>query len=221
MWDTRVRFALDHFIVENYFLEMSHSYHLKEEKDTGKSDLILEIANENLCIYDFDNKGKCQFVRTDKKSGMQKSVDHMIFEKCRKGWKLHLIEMKSSVGYKTWLESIKPKVRTSYFTALAIADFLGIRIQEAIAYTTYENDKFDDASNLTNPRTLVPLLGLAAWDANKDEWKKDRIILNVDGEFAIVHRRIQMKRNSDTGILEGKLTIEEQCTDEGLCEETK
>ena len=62
-----------------------------------------------------------------------------------------------------------------------------------IAYTTYEKDKFDDVSNLTNPRTLVPLLGQAAWDANKDEWKKDRIILNVDGQFEISHKRIQIQ----------------------------
>lgn len=75
--------------------------------------MTLTIENENLCIYDFDNKGKCQFLRTDKKLGMQKSVDHVIFEKCQNGWRLHLIEMKSGVGYKKWIESIKPKVRTS------------------------------------------------------------------------------------------------------------
>ena len=33
-------------------------------------------------------------------------------------------DMKSSVGYKTWREAIKPKVRTSFLNALAIADFL-------------------------------------------------------------------------------------------------
>ena len=207
MQETRVKFALDNFIVENYFLKTSNLYHLKEERDSGKSDLTLEIANENLCIYDFDNKGKCQFLRTDKKLGMQKSVDHIIFEKCQDGWRLHLIEMKSGVGYKTWFESIKPKVRTSYFTALAIADFLGIRIRDAIAYTTYENEKFGDVNNLVNPRTLVPLLGQAARDANRDEWQKDRIILNVDGEFVITHKKIQMQRNPVTGVLEGQLTL--------------
>ena len=207
MQETRIKFALDNFIVENYFLKTSNLYHLKEERDSGKSDLTLEIANENLCIYDFDNKGKCQFLRTDKKLGMQKSVDHIIFEKCQDGWRLHLIEMKSGVGYKTWFESIKPKVRTSYFTALAIADFLGIRIRDAIAYTTYENDKFGDVNNLVNSRTLVPLLGQAARDANRDEWQKDRIILNVDGEFVITHKKIQMQRNPVTGVLEGQLTL--------------
>lgn len=169
MQETRVMFALENFIAENYFLKMDRVYHLKEEKESGKSDLTLMVSNENLCIYDFDNKGKCQFLRTDRKSGMQKSVDHIIFERCQADWKLHLIEMKSGVGYKTWIESIKPKVRTSYFTALAIADFLGIRIREAVAYTTYENDRFGDMNRLADPRTLVPLLGQPARDANRDE----------------------------------------------------
>ena len=207
MHDTRVRFALDNFIAENYFLEQDRIYHLKEEEDSGKSDLTLLISNENLCIYDFDSKGKCQFLRTDKKTGMQKSVDHIIFERHQDDWRLHLIEMKSSVGYKTWIDSIKPKVRTSYFTALAIADFLGIRIRDAIAYTTYESDKFGDMNHSVNPRTLVPLLGQAARDANRDEWEKDRIILNVDGEFIISHKKVQMQRNPVTGVLEGQLTL--------------
>ena len=207
MHDTRVKFALENFIAEDYFLKMSNLYHLREEQDSGKSDLTLMISNDNLCVYDFDHKGKCNFLRTDKKSGMKKSVDHIIFEKDSDSWKLHLIEMKSGVGYKTWLESIKPKVRTSYFTAFAIADFLGIKIRDTIAYTTYESDKFDDSSNYTNLRALVPPLGFVARDANKDEWKKDRIILNVDGELIIPHMKIQMRRNTSTGVLEGKLVI--------------
>lgn len=35
MHDTRVCFALDNFIAENYFLEQNRVYHLKEEKDSG------------------------------------------------------------------------------------------------------------------------------------------------------------------------------------------
>lgn len=207
MPDTRVKFALDNFIAEGYFLEAEKMYHLKEEKDSGKSNLTLKIAGENLCIYDFDSKGKCGFLRQEKKYGMQKSVDHVIFEKRSNGWKLHLIEMKSGVGYKTWLESIKPKIRTSYFTALAIAEFLGIQIQGITAYTTYEKDKFEDAVNRADVRTLIPLLGRVARDPNKDEWKKDRIILNVDEELVIPHKRIQMKRNPSTGVLEGELIL--------------
>lgn len=84
---------------------------------------------------------------------------------------------------------------------------MGIRIRDAIAYTTYESDKFGDMNHSINPRTLVPLLGQAARDANKDEWEKGRIILNVDGEFIISHKKVQMQRNPVTGVLEGQLTL--------------
>ena len=129
MFDTRVRFALDQFIKEDYFLPVS-------------------------------------------------DTDHVLFEHMEAGWRLHLFEMKSGVGYKTWQESIKPKVRTSYFTALAIAEFLGIRICECMVYTTYENEKFNMVNQGTNPKTMIPRLGCAARDPYEDEWKKNRIILN-------------------------------------------
>lgn len=206
MYDTKVKFALDQFIEANYFLNMKNQYHLKEEKDSGKSDLILNISNDNLCIYNFDDKRKCSFLRLEKKYGMQKSVDHVLFEKVTEGWRLHLIEMKSSVGYSTWQEKIKPKVRTSYFTALAIADFLGIQFCEIIAYTTYENDKFQIAQG-TNPRALMPQLGSVARDPFNDEWEKDRIILNIGEDLILAHKKILMTRNVATGVLEGTLTI--------------
>ena len=209
MYNTRTKFALERFIKEDYFLHMSNLYHLWEEQDSGRSDLTLKISNENLCICNFDgpHKGKCTFLRTEGKYGMQKSVDHILFEKTENGWRLHLIEMKSNVGYKTWLEAIRPKVRTSYFTALAIADFLGIHFYETIAYTTYENDKFAKGNRGENPRALVPLLGYAARDPYKDEWNQDKIILNVGEDLTFQHKRVLMKRNAITNILEGELII--------------
>ncbi len=187
---------------------MNSKYHLWEEKDSGKSDLNVTVENENLCIYNFDNKKKCGFLKSDKKFGMQKSVDHILFEKRSRGWRLHLIEMKSGVGCKTWYESIKPKVRTSYFTALTIAGFLGIRVSDAMAYTTYEEERFGDINNGTNPRTMMPSLGLPTRNPVTDEWEKDQMFLNVGEEMRIPHRKIQMTKNGMTGVLEGNLVIE-------------
>ena len=206
MYSTRVDFALDQFIEENYFLPMHHQYHLKEEKDSGKSDLILNVTNDNLCIYNFDDKRRCGFLRPEKKYGMQKSVDHVLLEKTADSWKLHLIEMKSGVGYKTWLKSIKPKVRTSYFNILALAGFLGIRICEVIVYTTYEKERFL-AEREVNPRMIMPQLGSEARDPFRDEWEKDRVILNVGEELVFSHKKVLMKKNALTGTLEGMLTI--------------
>lgn len=207
MLTERVQFAINNFIMDQYFLDMQHNYHLKEEKDSGKSDLDVTIESDNLCIYNFDDKKKCNFLKTDKKHGMQKSVDHILFEQIDNGWRLHLIEMKSSVGYNTWLESIKPKVRTSYLTSLAIAEFLGIKITDIVAYTTYDEEKFSANSNKTNPRAFVPLLGKKARDPRKDEWEKDQLFLELGEEFKIVHKRIKMNKDEKTGVLLGKLVI--------------
>lgn len=208
MYNNRIQYALDNFIMDQYFLPMNHHYHLREEKDSGKSDLSVVIKNDNLCIYDFDNKKKCNFLRIEKKTGMQKSVDHILFEKGLDNWRLHLIEMKSSVGRKTWQEAIKPKVRTSYLTALAIAEFLGIRVFDAVAYTTYENERFDGIEKGANPRAMIPHLGIAARNPVTDEWEKDQMFLNLGKELRIPHKKIQMSKNKATGILEGALVIE-------------
>lgn len=207
MLTERVQFAINNFIIDQYFLDMQHNYHLKEEKDSGKSDLDVTINSDNLCIYNFDDKKKCNFLKPDKKHGMQKSVDHILFEQINNGWRLHLIEMKSSVGYNTWLESIKPKVRTSYLTSLAIAEFLGIKITDIIAYTTYDEEKFSANSNKANPRAFVPLLGKKARDPMKDEWEKDQLFLELGEDFKIVHKRIKMNKDEKTGVLLGKLVI--------------
>lgn len=207
MLTERVQFAINNFIMDQYFLDMQHNYHLKEEKDSGKSDLDVTINSDNLCIYNFDDKKKCNFLKPDKKHGMQKSVDHILFEQINNGWRLHLIEMKSSVGYNTWLESIKPKVRTSYLTSLAIAEFLGIKITDIIAYTTYDEEKFSANSNKANPRAFVPLLGKKARDPMKDEWEKDQLFLELGEDFKIVHKRIKMNKDEKTGVLLGKLVI--------------
>lgn len=207
MLTERVQFAINNFIMDQYFLDMQHNYHLKEEKDSGKSDLDVTINSDNLCIYNFDDKKKCNFLKPDKKHGMQKSVDHILFEQINNGWRLHLIEMKSSVGYNTWLESIKPKVRTSYLTSLAIAEFLGIKITDIVAYTTYDEEKFSANSNKANPRAFVPLLGKKARDPMKDEWEKDQLFLELGGDFKIVHKRIKMNKDEKTGVLLGKLVI--------------
>ena len=71
----------------------------------------------------------------------------------------------------------------------------------------YNREQLLRMNDSVNPRTLVPLLGQAARDANRDEWEKDRIILNVDGEFIISHKKVQMQRNPVTGVLEGQLTL--------------
>lgn len=206
MYDKRVQFALDNFICDDYFLEESQSYCLREEKESGKSALNVRLEGNNLCISDFDNKRKCNFLKPDGKLGMQKSVDHIIFQKKEKGWTLHLLEMKSSVGNETW-KSIKQKVRTSYLTACALAIFLGIDIQDTYVYTTYETDKFNKVSGTTNPKAYTPLLGKAAVDFKAEEWDKNIINITIYDKVTFPHKGIRMTRSSNGEILEGELIL--------------
>lgn len=206
LYDKRVQYGLEWFILKDYFLSMDHEYHLKEENESGKSELIVKIENDNLCIYNFDGKRKCNFLREEKIFGMQKSVDHIIFSKEENYWKLHMIEMKSSVGGETW-KNIKQKVRTSYLTACAIGIFLGITFSEVCTYTTYENEKFNSLADTTNIKAYVPRLGEKAIDLKKEEWDKGIINIKIGDIYTFKHKGIKMKRSEDGTILEGKLEL--------------
>lgn len=35
MYSKRIQYAIDHFIMEQYFLPMSRQYHLREERESG------------------------------------------------------------------------------------------------------------------------------------------------------------------------------------------
>lgn len=206
MFSQRIQYGLDHFIREDYFLAMEHEYHLKEERESGKSQLIVQVENDNLCICHFDEKRKCNFLRDEKTYGMQKSVDHMIFSKEENEWKLHMIEMKSGVGGDTW-KNIKQKVRTSYLTACAIGTFLGICFSDICAYTTYEKEKFNSMADTTDPKVYVPLLGERAIDFKKEEWDKGIIKIQTGDQLIFKHKEIKMKRSEDGTVLEGELEL--------------
>ncbi len=95
MTKEKIDFTLANFIQEDYFAERTDRYMLEETSDTGQSELTLSVNGYNLCVKDFDTKPKCNFVRQDKRYGMRKSVDHLLFRDNEGHWELHLIEMKT------------------------------------------------------------------------------------------------------------------------------
>ena len=114
---------------------------LEETEDSGKSILEMHFgSHENLCIKNVDKKNTLlYFLKNDKNLSLFKRVDHMVFEHVAdKTWKLHLIEMKSSVGCDKWTE-IKGKFRASYLLAQGLAAILEINIVDVCMYTSYEN----------------------------------------------------------------------------------
>lgn len=211
MYNSRIKFAIDNFIKEKYFTEMKNIYDLKEESKEGKSILTLTVNGKNICVEEYDNDqihGKCNFLKIERDMGLKKCIDHFILKENGSKWDLHMIEMKTGVGYSTW-DEIKKKNRSSYFNIMALCTVLGIELKGVYSYTTYEHDKFESFNGTTNPKIYTPLLGGKPNDFKKDEWDKDLINISLGDKGEVIsfpHKAIQMNRNSD-GILQGVCEI--------------
>lgn len=179
--EDRVSYALKNFFNDKFqYDSYSFNYELLELDDEGKSRLIVYVdTKENICVKNYDKISKWGIVNNSKKIHMNKCVDHFIFKRNQLGiWELHIFEMKTSVGFNTWLD-IKYKLRSSYFSIRAIAVYLGITIinENITVHTTYANDDKMKVLNMTSSKVVLPRIGCKAVDAKKDEW--DAGFINV------------------------------------------
>ncbi|AXH99807.1 hypothetical protein DV702_08710 [Sporosarcina sp. PTS2304] len=205
MYNNRIQYAMDYFIVDDYFLPENRYYELKEKDKNGKSLLRLTINSTNICVEDYDDKIKCGFLRQEKKHGMKKCIDHFVLKENDNVWDLYMFEMKTGVGNKT-RRDIKVKLRASYLNIKALCGFLGITIGEVYAYTTYETEHFTGARNSADPKTILAPLGERAIDFKKDEWNRGRILIELGENLTLPHIAIQMERHDAIGLV-GELQI--------------
>lgn len=196
---------MDNFIDENYFLPMKDNYELKEIAESGKSLLVLNVEGTNICVEEYDNKKRCEFVRGAKKQGMKKCIDHFVLKYNGSDWDLHMIEMKSSVGDKNW-NDIKAKMRSSYLNIKAMCEFLGIHVDKVYTYTTYEKICFSTPENSADLMALYPLFGEKATNSKQDEWDQGIINIKIDEIIKWPHKAIKMERDAVSG-LQGRLNI--------------
>ena len=207
----RISYALKNFLNDNFRYDSdSSTYELLELADEGKSRLTVHVGTtENICVKNYDKSPKWGIINNSKKLHLSKCVDHFIFKQNQLGtWELHIFEMKTSVGFKTWSD-IKYKLRSSYLSIKAIAVYLGIKLsnENITVYTTYENDEKMEVENMTDPKVILPRLGGKAIDAKKDEW--DAGVINVPiivsesnpydfyTSIKLRHSKIQMNRVED------------------------
>ncbi len=179
---------------------------LEEIEERGKTRLTLTVSGESLWLINFDAHKKCSFFTEDKKYGLQKSSDHVVFRFKDGIWYLHIFEFKSSVSPKKWLE-VKQKFRASYFTCKALAAVLGISFEDenVYAYTTFEKEVQPRES--TNPAELRPLLGKRTVDPMLD-WKEGKLLsLRIPQEGKdFRHTKIKMSKD-EQGVLVGTFNI--------------
>ena len=199
--DTKREFVISDLMVENFVEYETDTIRLEETEETGKSELDVKLLSDNnLSIKNVDKKNtQIQFFQVGKTKSLFKRVDHIIFEHISDdNWKLHLFEMKSSVGSEKWKE-VKGKFRASYLLAQGIAAMLDINIIETCMYTTYEKVNLSISETIPSGRRLPIGENLIR---PQDEWDGSNFGLNFGTRIIFKHIPLHMERNED-GVLVG------------------
>ena len=198
--DSKRNYIINELMDENFIESETDQIYLEEKEDSGKSILRWKLlSNQNFSIRNVDKKNTIIHF-FDEKKGMYKRVDHIVFENLgNNDWKIHLIEMKSSVKYNKWIE-VKAKFRASYLLVQAIAAILSMNIKEVRMYTTYEKCNLDIPETMPTARRLF--LGQKNVDP-LDEWQGTDFGLNFGERIEFMHTPIQMVRN-EMDILQGE-----------------
>lgn len=188
-------FILSEFIINDFISEEEGEVLLEEMEPSGKSKLEVTLPREKhfLCIKNVDSRQKTDiaFFKNNKELSLKKRVDHMIFEENEENqWILHLIEMKSGVGVKTWSD-IKGKFRASYLVAQGIAAMLEMPFVHTYMYTTYEHECFSNGTMPVERRVRTGSI------PPKKEWDSGKVYLNYGEMWKFDHRKIQMRRHGD------------------------
>lgn len=220
MIEERVNYALKNFFnLEKFkYIAGETSYSILEKSKKGKTKLIVNVGTaDSICFNTYDNFPKWEILIGKNQIGMKKCIDHFILKKNYLGiWELHMFEMKTSVGFKTW-EDIQYKLRSSYFSIKAVAIYLGISIpdENITVYTTYERDCFE-ISNMNDPKIIIPPLGGRAIVVKKYQWDKGFIHVPIivsesnPSHFLkfvkLRHKKIKMTR-ADDGFLENEISL--------------
>ena len=234
MHDEKLQYMLDYYIKPDLFSKEKNKYCLEEplveekkaktvkvkkkvevgetakkkaaNENVGATKFIVSIVEENLCIQNCDKKPINSFFCKDAK----KCVDHVIWQHKGNAWILHLIEMKSTIGYKTWI-NVRVKNRDTYLAMSALAAALDIHFTKVKAYTTYGEAIFKTEEN-PDPLMMKPALGEFAQNVIKEWETGDVKLLIAKGKEknyyqSVEHTGIQLSRD-EKGILRGSYNIE-------------
>ena len=196
------KYIIDNLLVEDFIESESKIIQLEETEDSGRSLLEIQLEeDDNLSIKNVDMKNtQMYYFRNDKALSMYKRVDHIIFEHISDNdWKLHLIEMKSSVGMKKWTE-IKGKFRASYLWAQGIAAMLEMNIVSTHMYTSSAKVHLSPSDTMPSGRRLPTG---EHYVKPEEEWNGNKFALNFGTRIRFEHKPIQMQRNSKD-VLVGK-----------------
>lgn len=194
---TREEFVSNKLFKDNFMIKVRREVCLEEEEKSGRTKLIVQLnSDDNYLIRNPDNNGMSHigFFRTEKEFSMQKRVDHIVFEReAENQWMIHLIEMKTTVGMKTWQE-IKGKFRASLLLAEAVAAMLDFNINKIKMYTTFENVNLK-----MDPYAPVSRRGNVGRKKTspEDEWNGRDFTLNLGERILFQHKPVKVERDGE------------------------
>lgn len=193
----REQFVINKLFKEKFMIKVQREVCLEEEEKSGRTRLKVQLdSDDNYLINNPDKNGMSHigFFRTEKEFSMQKRVDHIVFEReAENQWTIHLIEMKTTVGMKTWQE-IKGKFRASLLLAEAVAAMLDLNVNNVKMYTTFENvnlksDPYAPVSRRGNVgRKMI---------RPEDEWNGRDFTLNLGERIFFQHKPVKVERDGE------------------------
>lgn len=126
MLEQSLRNRIEVYLKQNYLEIVSNDCELWEKKIPGRTRLKVVLPGTvcALCITDYDNKSKCEFLNDLSQYGLRKSVDHVLLTPNSNGtWTVHLIEMKTGLSQDKW-KDISQKTCASMLNVKALAAIL-------------------------------------------------------------------------------------------------
>ena len=101
---------------------------------TLPTSLEVNVSGDNLCLKNYDKKGRLLFLLDKKGMNLTKCVDHVILQYIDKIWIMHLLEFKNRADNAKW-RGIREKNLASYLNVKALSAILGIEISKVKTYT--------------------------------------------------------------------------------------
>lgn len=203
MFQDDVQKRLDLFVVgTNQPVQISDKLFHLTEKGQGEADLTVSLLAPCILFCDLEHK-KLQYFKN------KHCADYVIFEFVTSGWRIHIFELKRSVGVDEW-KTIKNQFAGALQNALALAGVLGIQtdIRELALYTVYRNDKLNDAANPGKLRYQMHMNGSQAKTPDCQDWNEKRIVLDFTEDISAEHHKVKLDIENGTGECELATALE-------------
>lgn len=203
MFQNGVQKRLDLFVVgTNQPVQISDKLFHLTEKGQGNADLTVNLLAPCILFCDLEHK-KLQYFKN------KHCADYVIFEFATSGWRIHIFELKRTVGVDEW-QKIKNQFAGALQNALALAGVLGIQtdIRELALYTVYRNDKLNDAANPGKLRYHMNMNGSQAKNPGCQDWNEKKIVLDFAEDISVEHHKIKLDIENGTGECELATTLE-------------